>query len=385
MKRLFPYYIILVLLFLNSCGNKNENSEFPEYGYETETNIDNQENIPSQENVSKQNSNKQDIKPYYVMNQQFGIPVGAMPIPSSWNKKEQNSENIYFEGPNGIKVYNEFFQRYFYSNSQQRNQYALQAGTKIQPVKDLQNLIEQELKPYAESQGMRFINQFPLQQLALFDKQLDSYLFKATPEQRHTDCVVTEWENTDGTLALIIVRYFVVQYTQIGGLDWGYTLNRLTAPKSEYASAKYAYINALVRFQVNPQWVQTNNQYYAQQAQINNAGHQQRMADIQNQGQRILAEGRARSQAMDNQYNAWRSGQAASDKNQAKFIDGIYERRNMADQSGNIYKIDGYENNVWMNNNNEYISTDNSQYNPNANAPTNDYNWNQLEETENGY
>jgi hypothetical protein len=379
MKCIIPNYFILSLLFLISCNDKKENTEFPEYGFETET-INNQEQKPD-----KKNSNSQDLEAYYVMNQQFGIPVGAMPIPSSWKKKEQNSENIYFEGPNGIKVYNEVTNSFFYSNSQQRNQYTLQNGGNVQPVKDIQRLINEDLKSFIESQGGRFKNQFPLPQLAHFDKQFDSYLFKATPEQRHTDCIVTEWENSEGILSMVIVRYFIAQYTSIGGLDWGYTLNSLEAPKSEYENAKNTYINALVNFQINPQWVQTNNQYYAQLAQRNNAEHQQRMANIKAQGQQILANGRASSQALDNQYNAWRSNQAISDAGHAKYIDGIYERRNMTDETGNIYKVDGYENNVWMNNNNEYIATDNSLYNPNIDNTTNNYNWQQLEETDNGY
>ena len=80
-----------------------------------------------------------------------------------------------------------------------------------------------------------------------------------------------------------------------------------------------------------------------------------------------------------------RANQASSDASHSQYIDGIYERRNMADPSGNIYKVDGYENNVWLNNNNEYLATDNSLYNPNTDNTNNDYNWQQLEETDNGY
>lgn len=385
MKRFFSFYVILALLFLNSCGDKKEQTEFSEYGSDPENNIENQGNIPVQGNSEAKNSSGQKIKPYYVMNQQFGIPVGAMPIPSSWNKKEQNSENIYFESSNGVQVYGEVSNSFFYSNSAERNQYTLQTGSQVKPVKSVQRLIDEELKPLVEAQGLQFRNQFPLPQLAQFDNRFNSYLFKSTPEQRQNDCVVTEWESPDGKLMMVIVRYYIAQYTSIGGLDWGYTLNSMLAPKAEYDNAKNAYINSLVNFEINPQWVQAHNQYYAQAAQQSNAAHQGRMANIQAQGERSRAAGRASSQALDNQHNAWRSGQASSDASHSKYIDGIYERRNMTDQSGNIYKIDGYENNVWMNNNNEYIATDNSLYNPNTNSTTNNYNWQQLEETDNGY
>lgn len=380
MKRFNILWLLFILILLNSCGEDKENTTLQEYGFDTKNKLNDQAAISEQNNTGNQG-----LKPYYVMNKQFGMPIGVMPIPSTWKKQEANAENILFEAPNGVKVYNEIFNSFFYSNSPQRNQFTLQSGGNVKPIKSLQLLINEELKPFIESQGGRYINQFPLPQLAQFDKQFNSYLFKSTPEQRQTDCVVTEWEGPDGKLSMVIVRYFIAQYTSIGGLDWGYTLNSLEAPKAEYESAKNTYINALLNFQINPQWVQTNNQYYAQAAQQSNAAHQQRMASIQAQGQQILAAGRARSQAMDNQYNAWRSNQAASDAGHAKYIDGIYERRNMTDASGNIYKVDGYENNVWMNHNNEYIATDNSLWNPNTDNTTNNYNWQPLEETDNGY
>ncbi|MCX7550801.1 hypothetical protein [Xanthomarina sp. F2636L] len=380
MKRSTYFYSILALLLIFSCGENKENTEFTEYSFDTENTFENQEAKPIQ-----QKRKKHAIKPYYVMNKQFGMPIGAMPIPNNWTKKEQNSENIYFEGPDGIQVFGEVSNSFFYSNSPERNQYTLQTGSQVKPVKNIQRLIEEELKPLVEAEGFRFKNQFPLPQLAQFDNRFNSYLFKSTPEQRQNDCIVTEWESTDGKLMMVIVRYYIAQYTSIGGLDWGYTLNSLLAPKSEYDYAKNAYINSLVNFEINPKWIQVHNQYYAQTALQNNAAHQQRMANIQAHGEQIRAAGRASSQALDNQYNNWRSGQTASDASHSKYIDGIYERRNMTDPSGNIYKVDGYQNNVWMNNNNEYIATDNSLYNPNTDNTTNDYNWQQLEETNNGY
>ena len=385
MKRFFLIYVIFALLFLNSCGDKKETIEFSEYSFDPENNIENQETIRVQGNSETQNSSSKNIKPYYVMNKQFGMPLGAMPIPDSWEKKNQNSENIYFEGPNGIQVYGEVSNSFFYSNSAERNQYTLQTGSQVKPVKSIQRLIDEELKPLVAAEGLQLRNQFPLPQLAQFDNRFNSYLFKSPPEQRHNDCIVTEWEGPDGKLTMVIVRYYIAQYTSIGGLDWGYTLNSMSAPKAEYDNAKNAYINSLVNFEINPQWVQAHNQYYAQLAQQNNVAHQGRMADIQAQGERSRAAGRASSQALDNQYNSWKSGQASSDISHSRYIDGIYERRNMTDASGSTYKVDGYENNVWMNNNNEYIATDNSLYNPNIDNTTNNYNWQQLEETDNGY
>src|SRR5690606_3032042 len=217
MKRSNYFYTLLILILFCSCGENKENYEFPNDGFKTENNNSNQD-VNSIQNKQKTHA----LKPYYVMNKQFGIPIGAMPIPSTWKRKEQNSENIYFEGPNGIEVYGEVSNSFFYSNSPERNQYTLTTGRQVKPVKSTQRVIEEDLRPLLEAEGLQFINQFPLPQLAQFDNKFNSYIFKSTPEQRHNDCIVTEWEGPDGKLTMVIVRYFIAQYTSIGGLDWGY-------------------------------------------------------------------------------------------------------------------------------------------------------------------
>ncbi len=49
-------------------------------------------------------------------------------------------------------------------------------------------------------------------------------------------------------------------------------------------------------------------------------------------------------------------GQASSDASQANYVDGIWEQRYMTNpNTGQQYKVEGYNNQVWMNQNNEYI------------------------------
>lgn len=371
------YFVSFALLFLSSCGDQQKQTEFStaELSFETAP-------VPQVETPIKRE--KAELEAHYIMSKQFGIPIGALQLPPSWKKQAPNSENIYLESPNGIKIYNEVLNSFFYSNNPERNQFTAQAGSQVKPVKSLQQFIKEDLTTQMQGIGARYLNQFPLPQLADFDNKFNSYLFKSTPEQRQNACIVTEWETKEGNLGFVIVRYFVAQYTSLGGLDWGYTLNILEAPKSEYEAAKNTYINALINYQINPNWLQASNQYYAQAAQQSSINHQNTMASIQAQGASIRAAGQANSQILDNQFNSWKTRQTTSDISHSNYIDGIYDRRNMTDQTGNTYQVDGYENNVWMNTNNEYIATDNSLYNPNTDNTTN-YNWQQLDETDDNY
>ena len=206
--------------------------------------------------------------------------------------------------------------------------------------------------------------------------------------------MATEWKNQEGISSIVIVRYYAVQY-QNGISGWNIILNCLEASKSYFEEAKTNYINGILNFQINPQWVQVSNQYWKQQAQQAMAGHKQRMAAIENFGRNNTARHNARMAASDAQYNNWRSGQAASDAQynswrdgqissdagQSNYVDGIWEQRNMTDpNTGQTYKIEGYDNNVWMNQNNEYIGTDNTLYNPNIDNNVNNQNWTQIED-----
>ena len=74
-----------------------------------------------------------------------------------------------------------------------------------------------------------------------------------------------------------------------------------------------------------------------------------------------------------------------SDAGQARTVDGIWERTNMQDQSGNQYKVDGYYNNVWKGGNDQYIGTDHTNWNPNIDNATNGTNWERLDSSDDNY
>ena len=396
----FFYFLLAVILF--SCNEQTSNEQFADYGYENESedfamNNTQSQNYDRQNNGYQQNTNNQQIqqtnrnvsnsggiKMYQIMNKQFGIPVGAMPIPSTWKRSNNTKENVFFEGPGNVKIYNDVSNSFFYSNNAQRNQYAQQGGSQVKQVKSLERFIVEDFKPMAEQQGSRFIRQYPLPQLAKFDKQLDSYLFKATPENKQYQCMVTEWSDSNGKKSIVIFRYFITQYTAIGGMEWGYRISGMDASSGAYEEAKKSFINSIMNFQINPQWVQANNQYYQRMAQQQNAGHASRMGQIKAFGEANTRRHNSRMAASDARHNAYMSGQASSDASQAAYVDGIWERQNMTDSNGTQYKVDGYDNNVWKNQNNEYIGTDNTNWNPNIDNSTNGDNWEQLQYTDDG-
>lgn len=371
------YCLSILTLLLFSCGqNTKNNSDFADFGYDPETLLDENNTSEFEEQKSKIS---QSLKGYKVMSKQFEIPVGIMPIPKDWKVKRKNNEGILFESSSGIKVYGERFISYFFSNNQQLNYITQQSGRPVAPVKNLNRVLQEDILPHAEAQGVKLTNQFSLPALSQFDKRFDSYLFKGIPENKQFQCLATEWIDKKGIKSIGIIRYFTNHYPTTGGMDWGYTLNAMEAPIHEYESAKKAFINALVHFEINPQWVQSNNTFYSQKSRQGAAQHQQRMAAINAQGQAARNIGNTYSSISDSSFESWQRRNNMNNAGHSKSINnGIWERTTVSSpNTGQQYYVEGQNNYYWMNQNNEYVGTDNSLYNPNIDNSMNQQDWTQ--------
>ena len=381
MKTFQLIFTLTTLLFFN-CG-ESQNKEFSDFKYDSDSEANFEtSSLQSQEQASPQKtSNSNKIKGYVIKSKQFGINFGVMPIPESWKEVNNKKDNVLFEGPNGIKIYGEQSASFYFSNNQQQNYYAQQSGNNIKPVKNINQLINQDFKPFLKSKGIQYVGQFPLPQLAQFYKHFDSQLFKSTPENKQYQCVVTEWADDKGNKSMGVIKYYVNQYTAVGGLDWGYTFNAMEAPNSVYEQAKKDYINALLNFKINPQWIQVSNQYYAQLSQQSSANHQQRMADIRKQGQIIRNTGNTYSSILDDSHESWKRRNGMNDAGHSNTVNsGIWERSTVSNpNTGQSYQVEGQNDYYYGNNNNEYIGTDNALYDPNLDQNLNYQDWTEFE------
>ncbi len=367
--------LIFSLILIVSCAEQKDNEN---YTFDSES--------YSENDTHSKKGNPQKTKLYKIKSTQFNMLFGAMPIPSNWEVIDDKKENILFKSSNGVKVYGERGARYFYSNNPEMNYYSKQNGTEIKAPKELKSVINEDIRPFLEANGLKYLGQFPLNQLAQKDEQFDKALFKSMPEQKSHECIATEWEDDKGNKSLGIIRYFKNYYTTMGSMDWGYTLNAIEAPKALYEQAKNDYITALLQLQINPNWLQKNNQYYANQARQSNAQHQQRMAAIRAQGQAAVNAGNTYSSILDSNHESWKRRNGMVDAGHSNTINsGIWERNTMQDQSGNQYQVEGHYDQVWKGTNDNYIGTNNTNWNPNIDNSTNGIDWEQLEHSDDNY
>lgn len=371
------FSFVLLSIFFTACfqGNKEQpnfgdGDNFESYSYEENEAV-------NYETIDNQMAKNDAMKYFNTIDSRNGIVMSRIPLPSSWQK--QNGGDYLYTGPNGIKIHGERGGSFIFSKDPQMNQIYQQSGMQVQLPKSIEQVINEGFMEYANKINRKLVRKYPMPQIAAWDKQFDDQLYKSMPSQKTFTVMGLEWRDPDGTSFLTILHHFV-SYDQYGGY-WGITYSVLEASEGAFDQAKTQYINGLLNQQINPQWLQAVNQKDMQIAQQSNAAHQQRMANIKSFGDQNTARFNDRMAAMDQNMASWRANQAASDRNQEQFVDYIYGNANVRDpNTGQTYKVEAGANQYWMNNQGEYIKSDNSLYNPNLDQNINNQTWTEYEE-----
>lgn len=334
--------VILAAIILVSCINSTS---------KTETELAISANSNSQETNSKNRS----IKYFPIKDNQQNMMFAVMPIPTDWKLSDKSKEGVFLESPKGVKTTFVLSMEFMYSNNSYINDSFRQMGFETKPPQPFEQVLE-ELKGLASKENTELVNQYELPQFKRNDENLDRLLFKAHPEQKQFRVVATEWEDDKGTKSIAIIHYYTA-YSELS-MYWGCRVEGMDAPKDYFPTARRDYLNALLNVQINPQWLQRRNQMVRQQAQQQTAGHQQRMAALRSQGDQIIANGKQHD--------------AMTTRTHQKFMDGLTDQVNVTNPSnGQNYKVDLGSNHYWINDNNQLITSDNANYNPNGDLNTN--------------
>ncbi|QAA82657.1 hypothetical protein EI546_13425 [Aequorivita sp. H23M31] len=373
MKYSFPFLILVTFSFFQiSCLNNLEEDS----NYHREAQLsENRRGYKTEEN--RQGPKRDTIVYYNNIDPQSGMIMSRIPLPSNW--KKQNDKEFSYLGPNGIKIYNERASMYMFSNDQQTNQMYQQSGIPIQFPKSIEQVINESFVPYGNKINRKLVGKFPIPQLATWDKQYEDQKYKSLPSQKTFTVMGLEWQDPDGTKLLTVLHHFV-SYDNYGGY-WGVIYTILESSEGAYEKAKRQYINGLLNKQVNPQWIQKQNKKDMQIAQQSNIDHQIRMDNIKAAGERSTANHNARMATMDQNMTDWKYRQAANDRSHSQVIDNIRGTTNVSDHStGQAYKVESGAKQYWVNDQGEYIMSDNSLYNPNQDKWVNNQNWTEFEE-----
>lgn len=373
MKIIISSFSLLFLSILfQSClsGSQGENTD----SFQNHENMDSNNNSSAQDGTANETAQ---IIYFDVFDSRNGMVSERFPLPSTW--KQMNDGKLAFTGPNGIKVHLDKGAYFMFTNDPYFAQLYQQSGTTMTPPKSIEEVVQQDFVTYANSINRKMIANYSLPAIAALDKNMDSRFYQAVPTQKAFNAMGMEWQDADGQTFLTVLHHNISYSENL--VNWGYSYSILEAPKEYFQEAKQHYFNALLNRQVNPQWLAYVNGQDAQMAAQSNAGHQQRMNDIQAFGDRNTANHNSRMAAMDQNMENWRANQTAGDKNQEQFIDYINENTNVTDpNTGQTYKVEAGSKQYWMNSQGEYIKSDNSLYNPNLDDNVNNQTWTEYNE-----
>lgn len=312
---------------------------------------------------------------------QWGMVAVQLPLPADWQVMEDGGNgNPSVTGPNGVKVIDFPAEGFVYTNDPAAQQMHRQNGTRVRLMPGIDELIQQDIVPWARDQGLEFVRQYEIEEITRVDEWYNQQLYKVFPVQAQNAAIGTEWKTQNGD-PFFFLMHLAVQ-TGDGLQTWYYYANGLHAEPEYFEEAKQQLIFGLANARYNPQYIQAYNQSEAQKAGQSWAAHQQRMATNQanfEASQRAIVS--SNNAVNDAIMGSWRERNASQDRSQNQYINSITEQNTMIDPStGQTYQVDSGANNYWMNRDGEYISTDNYNYNPNTDQNVNQQDWQQMED-----
>ncbi len=305
--------------------------------------------------------------------------MSQIPLPESWKiVTPKSSEDPNIIGPNGIKVYYRAGGSYVFSQDPYMQQAYAQSGQQMRPPIDLQQIIEQDLKPQLSQHGLKFVRMYALPEIAQRNQTYFSKLYKAMPSQEYFNVAGSDWDDGKGNSIFVTVNQMISDGQ--GTVFWYYSLTALEAPHEDFDHAKKTFIYGLVNTQDNPAQIQAHNLSEQQKSTQSWNQHNARMQQNQQNFERQQAIHKSTSDAINRSINStYESQNAASDRIQDKQINVIRDESTVTSPyDGEQYQVDSGADHYWMNSDGEYIPSDNPNYNPNLD-PNNNREWQQVE------
>ena len=320
----------------------------------------------------------------YYRDQKSGLIQYRTPLPTDWLMHQEPNAPYFITGPHGLKVSQPQMEEYGYSQDPFTLQSLQMTGKQISPVYSLEQILEQHLKPSAQSQGYTFIQAYPLPKVqAFWDKFAAGMLQTGTHRQYHV--MGSEWKDAGGNHSLMVQ---VQSITQKGAsILWSLTTTELEAPASHFEEAKNAYLDGIAQTELNPQWqeymngklmgqIRENNAFWAQKSAESAQAHQQRMAAIQARGQASRSIGNTYSEILDINHAGYLNRSSMVDAGQANTVDMIHQQVIISNPgTGESYKVADDSRYYWVNKRGEYIGTNNSLYDPRIDNKINGEGW----------
>lgn len=331
-------------------------------------------------------SAQQDIILHDMKDQATGMVKQRVPLPKGWQIDHDQDNDIAMTGPDNIVVYQSKPEVYVYSQDQFTLDSARMMGQQIHPVISLKEYLDRYLLQEYRNEGYRLTKSYPIPEIADRFETIAKMVPKINIQRQTFNALGTEWESNDGKQ-----RGFVLlaqSVSQSKGLDyWIVSADEMVAPSERFEYARKAMIYASANIEMNPKFVTySNNKLLADLKRRGEAmrqstqAHLQRMNAIAARGRAATAIGKTYSDISDINHSGYLKRNDMVNAGHSKSIDAIGDRSVIVNSNTNEqYKVDSGSSYYWVNNNGEYIGTDNSLFDPRNQKGLSDLNWKQFE------
>ena len=341
-----------------ACGQTYQEDTYIEDSYEYEEEFTETQGQFENNMTTRNTSNSSNITMRNIKDPQTGMVVCQMLLPANWQENPNG-----FTSPEGTKT--EAFQ--IETNNFKQNW-----------LNSADAVLQQKVLPLLQQIGGKIKNTYRVPEIAAMDKRRDQMYWKGLPVQSTFDALAIELEH-EGNESIVILHFNLSQ-SQYGNYSVC-SASQLTAKPQFFERDKKIFINALSNIKLNPQYIAMCNQREQQRTQTAWNNHNQRMSNNQahfNAMNKIHQDTYSSLNQMS--MDTYRNNNAASDRMQDQFVNGIWEQQNMQNPyTGENVKVDAGYNQYYMNNNNEYIGTDDYMYNPNLDPNINNTEWRKVQ------
>jgi hypothetical protein len=290
-----------------------------------------------------------------VKNPQTGQLMGHIPLPADW---KITADGIY--GPNGI-VAKDF---------------------QMQPlpghIQSIDQVIQNNVYPILQQGNGQVLRTLDLPEVARHDQQMYAQYWKFAPTQDLHQAKGIEVKDPEGNLNLVVV-HFLNSRSQYGSFAY-YNMNSLTAKPADFEEAKKIYLFGMTHYRPDPQAIAAYNQREQQKAGASMQAHNQRMRanqrnfDAWNQTQQTM------SDVSDIYMDTWRNTSSMNDRGHQNTISGIHDQDVMVNPYDNsTFNAPMEYNQYYMNQNGEYIGTNDAFYNPQNDPNLNHMDWREVQ------
>lgn len=382
----FFFLAALSALLFISCGQQ-DNGQMHSNSYEVsqfDQNGFNQQEPVSQEMNHQVQSVSSRAKTIRVTDRNTGIDMWSIDLPSgwTWNHTLDYSKSPQFPGvdwranhQSGAVMQNIRSDVYQFSNDQQMVQMMRAGKMIIRPVQNANSVNQNQVAQMMGNNGYQLKGQ-PTSEPSHVSRIMNSARQMGLNNVQMT-CLTANWVNSNGQEARTLLYHGILNNGNMQ--SWFYETVIIEGKGKQFGKVVSQIEKAIKNIDHNPQWASHYRSVLNQMAQQNRQAqqqsfqaHQQRMRNNQRSFEATQQAYRDANDAVSSSINSsYQTRSQSQDAGHNAFIDNIRDEQNVYDpNSGNSYKVESGYNNYYFNNNDEYIGTNDNNWDPNVGYDT---------------